>query len=209
VIPTPPTYSRSQTLDLRSAMSRAVAKRLREAEFFKPGGGTMRFAQVFDHWAEYQQRYIANTAAVVPSESLYDAARLTPTLLEDTWEPRGEVGVGLYKTADIETEVKVLMRCPTEAERAAFIAGVEDLWVSEQVLMDHEAGPRYGVLLPMVEYWSICAGFALKAIRVIDDEQRAMRDRWEAEILIAGQAPQVKLGPVRPLRLTVRMTVER
>lgn len=202
---TPQQYSRSQSLDLRAAMATALAKKLRETEFPTPAGGTIRFAEVFDAWPRYTDRHVAPAACVLPSSWIYDAARMTPTLLEDTWEPKGAVGFGLYKLADITADFDIMIRAPSDAERSVLIAGLEQIWVAPEVLMDPLQGARYGVLLEMPEYWNVCAGFALKSARVLDDETRAMREHREAILTVTGQAPQVKLAPVRPLSLTVRV----
>ena len=199
-------YGRKQTLDVRSAMAVALARRLREAEFLAPVGGAFRFSEVFESWPDYGQRYVPPAACVLPSPVIYDAARLTPTLMEDTWEPQGGVGFGLYKTADIAADFEVNIRTASAAERNIVMAAVENLWTVDGMLMDQEAGPRYGIVVAMPEYFGVCAGFALKSARVIDNEDMAMREHREVVLVVNGQAPQVKLGPVRPMNLTVRLS---
>ena len=202
----PSTFSRKQTLDLRSAMVAAIAKRLKAAVFpTKSGGPTVKFAQVFEHWPDYTQKYVATTAAVMPAQWPYDAARLTPSLIEETWEPRGKVGLGLYALADISADFEIYLRSPSDFERSVFIAGLEQLWVADEVLMDPVAGARYGVVIEMPEYWGVCAGFALKSVRVLDDENKAMREHREAIVTLTGQATQVKLAPVRPMTLKIKV----
>jgi hypothetical protein len=186
-------------------MALALARKLRAAVFPRPSGGQLRFAEVFESWPDYTQRFVPPAACVLPGSWPYDAARMTPTLLEDTWEPHGDVGFGLYKTADISADFEINIRATSDAERAVLLAGLEDIWVADEVLMDHISGARYGVLIEMTEYWGVCAGFALKSARVVDNEDMAIRNHREAIITVTGQAPQVKLAPVRPLKLTVRI----
>lgn len=199
-------YSRKQSLNVRAAMVRAIAERLRNAKFPKPRGGFIQFSQVFEHWPDYPERSTAIVAAVLPSPVRYDAARLTPSLIDETWEPYGEVGFGLYRLADIDAEFEIQIRCPTDAERSVVLAGMETLWVADEVLMDPIAGARYGVIICMPEYFGVAAGFALKDMRVLDDENRAVREHREAIMTIFGQATQVKLAPVRPMSPVVKLT---
>lgn len=200
----PAGYSRSQTLDVRAAMAHALARRLTEATFDRPDGGIIKFANVFTDWPSFTDRYISPSACILPTGWAYDAARLTPSLIEETWEPKGKPGFGLYRTADINTNFDIIIRAASDRERSDVLIGVENLWTSDNGLMD-DAGARYGLVVDMPEYWSVCAGFALLSARVIDDEDRAMREHREAILTVTGQAPQVKLGPVRPMRLTVRL----
>jgi len=183
----------------------ALAKRLRDTDFPRASGGSFRFAEVFSSWPSYEQRYVPPSACVLPTPTIYDAARLTPTLMEDTWEPPGDIGFGLYKLADIEAEFEVNIRTASATERSDIIAQVEQMWVADGLLMDHAAGARYGILLEMPEYFGVCAGFSLKSARVLDDEDRAMREHREAIITLMGVAPQVTVRAVRPLTLTVRL----
>lgn len=201
-------YSRKQTLDVRSAMATAIARKLRDSVFPRGSGGSIKFAEVFESWPSYEQRYVPPSACVLPTPTLYDAARLTPTLLEDTWEPPGDVGFGLYQLADIEVEFEINIRAASSAERSDIIAGLEQAWVADGILMDQVAGARYGILLEMPEYWGLCAGFSLVSARTLDDEDKAMREHREAVLSVKGVASQVTLRPVRPLNLTVRVDMD-
>lgn len=200
-------YSRSQSLDIKQAMASAVARYLRSLRFPRASGGSFAFSQVFEEWPEYEQRYVPPSACVLPTPTIYAPARTTPTLLEDTWEIRGEPGFGLYKLADIEADFEINVRAPSNAERSDIIMGIEQIWVAEEVLMDHSSGARYGIELPMPEYWGLLATFALRSARVLDNEDMAMKGHREAILTLQGAAPQVKLGLVRPLNLNVKLRV--
>lgn len=189
-------------------MAATLARHLREVEFPIPSGGSFRFAEVFDVWPRYTDRNVSPAACVLPSSWLYDAARLTPTLLEETWEPQGGVGFGLYKLADITLDFEINIRAPSAPERSAILMGIETAWVDPDVLMNQETGARYGVVLPMPEYWGVCAGYSLKSARILDDAGSSMREQREAIMVVTAQAPQVKLASVRPLRLTVKIDAD-
>jgi len=173
---------------------------------FSSGAGQFMFAEVFDEWPSYSQKYIAPSAAVLPGSWTYGDAYLTPTLMEDTWEPKGERGFGLYKLSEIEVTLEVSMRTNSTAEREAIVAIVEQSFRHPELLMS-QAGARNGILLPMPEYYGLCARFALLSGRVIDDEDRAMRENRDAILNVSAQATQVAVGPVSPLNLKVRQMV--
>jgi hypothetical protein len=200
-------YSRSQRLDVKQAMATAIANYLRSLRFPRASGGEFAFAQVFEEWPDYEQRFVPPSACVLPTPTLYAPARLTPTLMEDTWEIRGEPGFGLYKLADIEADFEINVRAPSGAERSDIIAGIEQAWVAADLLMDHSSGARYGIELAMPEYWGLCATFALLSARVLDNEDMAMKAHREAVLTLSGVAPQVKLGPVRPMNMNIRLRV--
>lgn len=200
-------YPIKATLDLKAAMAKALATRLLGLFFVPPSGGLIQFTRVYDQWPSFPDNYVSPVAAVLPTPTRYDASRMTPALLEDTWEPKHQVGCGLYKLADVEADFEILVRTASVEERTVIMAGVEESFQSDGVLMD-PLGAIYGVNLPMPEYWNLVAGFALKASRVLDDEDRAMREHREAVFTVTGWAPQVKLAPVRPMRPTVRLVID-
>lgn len=199
-------YPRTRTQSLRAAMAEAIATRLYALRFDVPGGPTM-FAEVYAAWPDPESHYVTPAAVVLPGPGTYEDAGLTPTLLDDTWEPQGRPGWGLYKTAELVVPFEVQVRCPTDAERDVVVATVEDSWIADGVLMDHRDGPRYGVVLEMPGYWGTCASFSLLSSRVMDDAEGVMRGQREATFQITGRAAQVKLGPVQPLKVTVRQTL--
>lgn len=199
-------YSRSATLDIRSAMALALVRKIDAAEFTAQDGTPLRFAEVFDNWPTYQDTYRApGTACVLPGDMPLEASRLTPSLMEDTWEPAGMPGLALYQLAEVNTSFDIAIKCPSIAERQVFLAGLENMWNHDDLLLD-DAGARYGVSLPLPEYWGVDAVFSLKSVRLQDDENSAMREQREAVITVTGQAPQVVLRRVQPMTLTVRMT---
>lgn len=196
-------YSRKATRDARGAMALALARHLAGLKFFNPA--MFQFVRVFAEWPSQLDRYIPPSAVVLPSAWKYADWAFTPHLLEDTWENPGEAGFGLYKLSEIEVELEVSVRTNHVSEREAVILGVEESFVDPELLMSEKYGGRYGLLLDLPEYYNLTARFALQSARVIDDEDRAMREQRDAVFVISAQAPQVRVGPVNPLRLTVRV----
>ena len=192
-------YSRKASRDVRNAAALALARHLAELSF-ELGGQTFGFTKVFDEWPSYAQRYKPPAACVLPSSWSYGAWGLTPTLLEDTWEPTGQQGFGLYKTAELECELEVSIRTTSTAEREAITLGVEDAFHNNKMLMS-QAGARNSVLLSMPEYYNLPARFSLLRGRTIDDEDHAMREKRDVVLTIGVQASKVKLGPVYPMAL--------
>ena len=201
-------YSRTATLDLRSAMALSLARFLRDKVFFNPG--QFQFAQVFEDWPSYLKRFVSPSACVLPGSWIYADALMTPHLLEKTVEPMNEAGemlaegFGLYKLSEMEVTLEVSLRASSVAERSSIILGLEDKFRAPRLLMDDAAGPRYGIIVEMPEYYGMCARFALQSARVVDDEDRAMREQRDAVFVISGQAPQVTVGPVAPLSVVIR-----
>jgi hypothetical protein len=64
-------------------------------------------------------------------------------------------------------------------------------------------GPRYGLVVPLPEYYGINGRFALLAGSVIDNEETAMRDKRDAAFTISASAPKVQVGPVWPMAIAV------
>jgi hypothetical protein len=198
-------FSRKATSSAREAMAITLANRLAELEFRDPGGSVFRFASVFYDWPSYSSKYVPPSACVLPGSWVYANALMTPTLCEDTWEPKGESGFGLYKLSELEVEFEVSLRTDSTAQRDTILLGLESAFQPAGLLMTDPQGSRYGLLLPMPEYYGMQARFALQGARVIDDEERAMREQRDAVVVISGQAAQVVVGPVFPLGLTVRL----
>ena len=198
-------FSKKASRDVRSSMALALARHARGL-VFNSGAGPFQFAEVFEEWPSYLKRYIAPSACVLPGSWTYGDAYLTPTLIENTWEPAGEQGFGLYKQTEIQVELELSMRTNSVAEREAILLVVESAFRHPQLLMSEQGG-RNGILLPMPEYYGCLARFALVAGRVIDDEDRAVRENRDAILTISAQATQVVVGPVAPLSLKVRQLV--
>lgn len=195
-------YSRRATRDVRGAMACALARYLASLTF----EGGARFTGVFDEWPSYLKRYRPPAACVLPSTWTYDGW-MTPTLLEDTWEPKGQQGFGLYETAEATGELQISIGTSSPAEREILIQGVEDAFTDPQGLMSERKGPRNAILLPMPEYYGLHARYSLLRGQIIDDEDRAMREKRDAIITVGVQASKVRVGPVFPLALTIRTTV--
>lgn len=206
-------FSRVATRDLRSSMAEALALHLEDMEF-DSGAGVMQLAQVFTEWPSYIQRYIAPSACVLPGTWVYADAYLTPTLMESTWEPQTEDGTptkesgyGLYKVAEMEVVLEASFRTSSTAEREAIILAAESIFQAPLLLMDEQKGARNAVILEMPSYYGLCARFALTGGRVIDDEDRAMRENRDAVLTIKAEATQVVVGPVSPLNVKVKQVV--
>lgn len=197
-------YSRRASRNVRAALALALRRHL-EGLDFDAGGNVFRFAQVFDDWPSFLERYVPPSACVLPGRTTYLDALMTPTLLEDTWEPQGQQGFGLYKLSEVSLDLEVSFRAPTVAERDAILHGLEDSFVSGQILMDQVNGPRYGRLLEMPEYYGLCGRFALASSQVIDDPDHALREQRDAIVTVSAQAAHVKLGPVYPFNLTFQI----
>lgn len=198
-------FSRKATTNLRRAMALALKRHLECLAF--ENLDTFQFSAVFDNWPSYLERYVPASACVLPGRWTYGDAYLTPVLLEDTWEPKGELGFALYKTSELEVQLEVSIRTDSVDEREAIILGVENSFVDPDLLMADPAGARYGILLPLPEYYGCNARFQLIGGSVIDDEDRAMRENRDAIMTVRAEASQVVVGPVRPLALKFRETV--
>ena len=79
---------------------------------------------------------------------------------------------------------------------------VEDLFQPVDNLMD-QTGPRYGIVVPLPEYYGIHGRFALLAGAVIDNEDTAMREKRDAAFTISASAPKVQIVPVWPMAVGV------
>lgn len=201
---TPAFYSRSQTRDLQTAMAIAVASVLADGDWPAPGGvGRIRFSQVYEQWPTTNDRYVTPAACVLPSGELsYSESHLTPRLLEDTWEPKGSRGVGLYELSEAEMDFEVQVRAASRAERGALVAGVETSFV-EPIVINGGRPARYGIVRPMREYWGLPIRLSLQGKRLEDGTESATKNRWEATFTVRAQAAQVVLGPVSPFTIRV------
>jgi hypothetical protein len=201
-------YSRKQTTDLETAMATALVAYLGGLSFPGPGGGPpIQLLQVFEEWAGFNDGDVPMAACVLPDgEIVYAPGQGTPTLLEDTWEPQGQAGWGLYRLSEATREFKVVARAPTGAERNAIKAGVETAFVDPQVLM-RPSGARYGILLDLPDYFGLRARFTITSSRKLDDGTNAISNIQEAEFTIRAEAPHVVVGPVQPLVLRTTVTV--
>lgn len=200
-------FSRRATLDLETALAAAIRRRLLEATFPGAGGvGLVKFTEVFDEWPAQDDQYVAPAACVLPDgELMYGPSHPTPTLLEDTWEVRGEPGWGLYELSEASQSFEVVARAPTGAERNALKAGVETLFQDPRVL-SVPSGARYGVLLGLPEYYGLQARFSIGASRKLDDGESAQKNIWQAQFTIRAEAAQVVVGPVQPFTLKTVVT---
>jgi hypothetical protein len=202
-------FSRTQTLDLRTSMAAALVRLLQGTVFPGPGGqGAIRIETAFQEWPSYPDEYVGPAAVILPGEGKDVEARLVPNLLEDTWEPLGFPGWGLYVLSDYESEFTVKVRAASAAERDALVAGIEQLFVqdAEQMLIAPDKGNRYGLLLDMPEYFQSQARFGLKSTTVLDDEESAMREQREVAFIVSGQAKKLRVGLVQPF--TLKITVD-
>ncbi len=197
-------YSRTASRDARGAMAMALQRHLFGLTFYN-AGGTFQFSEIFDEWPSYNDKYVPPAACVLPSEWKYADALFSPTLLEDTWEVYGEPGFGLYKLSEVNVDFEISIRTTSTIERSQIIQGIEESFRAENLLMDDVNGARYGILLPLPEYYSLQGRFSLMSAKVIDDEDRAVRENRDAIMVISAACAQVTVGPVKPLNLTVRI----
>lgn len=206
---TPEQYSRSQTVDLETALSLAVLRAI-DQEYPGPGGiGKIRFAALFEDWPSFEDSAIFPTAAVLPTSDLtYGPSHPTPKLLEDTWEKQGEPGLGLYELSEAEREFEIQFRGATTAERNAVLAGLQAAFVAPEILMSPPFGSRYGILETMPEYWGLTARFTLMSSRKLDDQDTAAKNIAEGLIRVRAQAQHVRLGIVQPFRAIIREIVQ-
>ncbi len=207
-------YSRTKTRDLRGAMAEALKTYLAGISI-PVEAGVVKFAKVFSEWPDYDDKFITPSAVVLPSSAPYVAARLTPSLIEETWEPKGFQGFGLYALAEIDAEFEIKIRTTDKPTRSAIMSKLEELWVFPGYDMGDPYGlrpdgqyqspiDRYGVLLPMPDYYGLSARFALASQRVVDDQDPAMRNIREATITVTGQGRLVELLPVVPMIARIR-----
>lgn len=204
-------YSRKQTLDVKTAMATALTRLLAAETFPGPRGqGKVRFLKVFAEWPTSNDVATLPAAGILSSDDTvrYAPARLTPSLMEDTWEPAGRRGLGLYKLSEAECEFKVETRARTQLERSALVAGVEALLFAPGVLNNREEGARYGRVAAMPEYWGLPVRFALRDKVTGDDAAGAKSGRWEATFSVLAQAPHVRLDVVSPFRVKIREIFE-
>jgi len=195
-------YSRKATMAVRDAMACALARYLADLTF----EFGVKLTGAFHQWPSFVKRYRPPCVCVLPSSWNY-GGWMTPTLLEDTWEPEGGQGFGLYKTGEAEAELEISIAVTSTAERTVIEQGIEDAFTDPQGLMSERRGPRNAILLPMPEYYGLKARFSLLRGRVIDDEDSAMREKRNAVITVSAQASKVRVGPVYPLALHIETQV--
>ena len=190
-------YPRKATRDVRNAAALALSRHLMGLTW--EGTEHQRFTEVFDEWPAFLNRYQPPAACVLPATWTYGSWEYT--LLEDTWEPKGLPGFGLYKTNELECEMEVSIRTTSAAEREVIVLALEDAFQDPQMLMSQKRGPRNSIILPMPEYYGLTARFSLQRGRTIDDPDSAMRERRDAVLTVSVQASKVKVGPVYPMAL--------
>lgn len=205
----PDQFSRSQTTDLETALSLAALRAI-DLEYPGPGGiGKIKFASLLEDWPSFEQSAVLPAAVVLPaSDLIYSPSHPTSKLLEDTWEPVGERGFGLYELCEAEREFEIQFRGATTAERNAIMAGLQTAFMAPEILNNPPTGSRYGILQPMPEYWGLIARFALVSSRKLDDADTAAKNIAEGIISVRAQAQQVKLGVVQPFRAIIREQIE-
>lgn len=190
-------YSRKADRDARDAMALTLRRHIERLTF--AGSQAQRFEEVFDEWPSFLETEICPSACVLPGEFRYGDSNMTPRLLEDTWEPKGMPGWALLKTAEIQADFQLAVRTNLIAERAIIMRAVEDGFQDGLV-------QRYGIVLPMPEYYGLSARFALTGGSVIDNEETAMREKRDAAFTISVYAPKVQVMPVWPMSLSVTKT---
>jgi hypothetical protein len=195
-------YSRKATMDVRDALAAALKRHI-AALRFRGSDDTDRFAVVDDDWPTYNDRQVVPSACVDPGAWRYAPWSMTPHLLEDTWEPKGMPGWGLYKVAEIEADFVLACRTNLPAERKVLIHSIEDAFETPRLLMDQH-GARYGILLPLPDYYGLLGRFTLTGGQILDTEDKAARSQKDALFTISVQASKVQVGPVFPMSINIR-----
>lgn len=198
-------YSRSADLDLETAMAKALNDTINRDYAGAGGKGTVRFAQMFNDWPSFEENFVSPNAAVLPDgELLYGPSHLVPSLIEETWEPKGEAGFGLYVLSEATKEFLVTVRSSNQEERNALKAGVETAFVAPEVNIAPRLGERYGVVVDMPGYWGLPVMLKLLGSRKLDGADNAAKNINEAEFRISAQARHVVLGPVVPFSVKIQ-----
>ncbi len=205
-------YSRKAATDLENGIARAVRAAIEGALVQPPGEAPrLAFSRVFDTWASYEQDFVAPAACVVPAGALqFVESYSTPCLLEETWEPQGEPGFGLYAVAAAEQEIDVLVRAGSDVERNLLVRALEGLFfekTAEGALLHLPAGARYGRVLTMDDYYQLPVRTSLREVAKGDNEESAQRSAWEARVGLRVQAKEVVLGVVQPFTVTIQAEV--
>lgn len=211
-------YSRSQTVDLETAIAEAVEAVL-SRDFPGPGGdGTIRIEQFFEDWPSMTDNFIDPSAAVMPNDELkYGPSHPTPVFLEETWEPKGQAGFGLTQISEASREFEVAILTANPATRIALKAGIEAAFQDERGLLGllgpgtagatvTAPGDRMGVVVQcMPGYWNLPCRLTLLGSRKIDDAGTAAQGKSEVRFRIRAEAPHVVLQPMQPFRLKLSM----
>jgi len=200
-------YSRTATLDARDALALGLKRIVQEIRF--PSFETDRFAEIYDEWPSFNESMVVPAAAVLPGEFRYEdwGHAAGPHLLEDTWEPKGKPGWGLYRTAEVAMEMQLTIRTNLPAERAVLMRAVEDAFQAPRLLMQQD-GARYGLVRVIPEYYGLDGRFALLSGSVVDNEDTAMREKRDAVFTISARIPKVQVGPVLPMALKIEKVLQ-
>lgn len=207
-------YSRKKTLSIERAIPAALCRYMLDRQFPGPGGvGMIQFADAFPEWAEYEDKAVGPALSVIQVGRLtYASTPMTPTLLEETWEPEGFPGLGLYLRGTVEVTFKLNVRAQTPMERSALISGIQELFVAPDtldpagepgILMNSVQGSREGVLLELCEYYGMPARLSLIDSGNADSEDSNIRDRIEGDVLVQAQTNFVSLGKVQPFTVSI------
>ena len=195
-------YSRRATMDVRDACAAALKRHIAGLRFHG-SADTDRFAIVDDDWPTYNDRQVVPAACVEPGAWKYGAWSTTPTLLEDTWEPQGMPGWGLWKVAELEADFVLACRTNLPAERKVLVKAIEDSFEGR----GQEIGERYGLILPLPDYYGLKVRFAITGGQIIDTEDKAARSQKDAVFTISVQANKVQVRPVFPMALNITKQV--
>ena len=191
-------FSRKASLDVRDAMANALRKLIEDLQF--AGSQANEFAEVYDEWPSFNEAGVFPAACVMPGDFKYTDSYLTPRLLEETWEPAGQPGWALFKTAELQCDFQLMVRTNLVAERAVLMRAVEDAFQDGLI-------QRYGRLVPLPTYYGLAARLVLMGGAVLDNEDAAMREKRDAAFTITAYAPKVQVMPVWPMALEIRRTI--
>ena len=202
-------YSKSASMDVRDACALALSRVIKCIDR-QIAGERVKFNHVFDEWADFEDKVDPPTACVLPPpEWTYDDTGQVRLLESDTIEtlagtvPAGEPpSFGLYKTAEMLDRFTLAIRCGSTAQRSLYKLAVEEVFQTRHLTMDPD-GEKYGLKLPLPEYWGVTARVSLLAGANTDNEDLAARNQREASFTISMQAPKVQLGAVWPMDFTI------
>ena len=192
---------RAQTMDASRAARAAIARLLGGLRWQTTTGRTSQFQKVYMEWPTSNDRFASPSACVLEASPLsIPDVPLTPSILEETWAPRGGPGLALYRTADGEQTFSVVLRASSKPERSDASRAVSDLF---QGVPDNPRRARSGFELALPDYWNLTAGALMASVTTSDDAESAMRNRWEAAYALQVSLTIVTLRRAVPMMIKV------
>jgi len=170
-------------VDSRTALTRGLADYLATISGTVPGGRELRFAAVFDTWAEAEKSAVY-PAALARSEGpgMYDASRFVPGISE-----RDKIDANNYllQISEYTMYVVVELWSTDIAARLGLVKMCEDAFNPVDFM--------YGFKLELPFYYGLRATYALKSSIYSDSEETAIQRYRQATFTLEGQVPVVRL----------------